>query len=123
MQIQVNTDRNVSGHEARVEKVTGIVKDGLKRFTDHLTRVEVHLSDENSHAKGGNDDHRCLMEARIPGRAPIAVTHHAANVALAAEGAVQKLARKMDNTLGRQRDLRTRAAPAPPASEPAEPNE
>ncbi len=123
MQIQVNTDRNVSGHEARVEKVTAIVKVGLGRFTDHLTRVEVHLSDENSLAKGGSDDHRCLMEARIPGRAPIAVTHHAANVALSAEGAVQKLSRKMDSVLGRQRDLRTRAAPATPTADSLEPND
>lgn len=109
MQIQINTDRNIEGHEALTEKVTGIVKKGLGHFEDHLTRVEVHVSDQNSQAKGGNEDHRCLMEARIAGRAPIAVTHHAANLVQAAEGAVQKLARKLDSTLGRLRDQRTRS--------------
>lgn len=113
MQIQVNTDRNVAGHEARVETVTGIIRNGLSHFADHLTRIEVHLSDENSQAKGGDRDHRCLMEARLAGRAPIAVTHEAANVAQSTEGAVQKLARKLDSTLGRLRDQRNRPAPAP----------
>lgn len=123
MQIQINTDRNVVGHEARVEKVTGIVNRALGRFTDHVTRIEVHLSDVNSLAKGGSDDHRCVMEARMHGRAPIAVTHNAANVAQAAEGAAQKLAKKMDSTLGRLRDQRTRATTPPSSPDPEIPSD
>lgn len=54
--------------------------------------MEVHLSDENSDKKGGNEDMRCMMEASLKGRQPIAVTDQAATVDQAADGAVDKLA-------------------------------
>lgn len=64
MQIQINTDRHIEGHEAMVAQVRGVVKSALSRHEDLITRVEVHLSDENSNKKGGNDDIRCMMEAQ-----------------------------------------------------------
>jgi hypothetical protein len=64
--------------------------------------VEVHLSDENSH-KGGADDKRCLMEARLEGRPPTAVSHRAPSVQLAIDGAAAKLARVIESTIERRR--------------------
>lgn len=75
MQIQINVDRNIEGHEALTAQVSGAVQSALSRISEHITRVEVHLSDENSNKKGGNDDMRCVMEARVEGHRPIAVTH------------------------------------------------
>ena len=49
MQIQVNTDHNIEGHEALANDVTGTVKSALSRFSDHITRVAIHLSDANWH--------------------------------------------------------------------------
>jgi hypothetical protein len=49
MQIQINTDRNIEGHETLAAQVRGVVKSALTRISDHITRVEVHLSDESSH--------------------------------------------------------------------------
>ncbi len=72
----------------------------LRRFRDHITRVEVHLSDENA-AKSGQHDNRCMMEARIEGRPPVAVTHTAASLDQAVSGATDKLARMIESTLGR----------------------
>ena len=46
MQIQVNTDHKIEGHEALAAQVRGVVKNALSRMSDHITRVEVHLSDE-----------------------------------------------------------------------------
>jgi len=66
--------------------------------------VEVHLSDENSDRKGGNDDMRCVMEARLEGRQPIAVTDQAATLDQAVRGDANKLARLIESTLGRLRD-------------------
>ena len=37
-----------------------------ERFSAHITRVEVHLGDENA-GKRGSDDKRCMMEARLEG--------------------------------------------------------
>jgi ribosome-associated translation inhibitor RaiA len=106
MQVQINTDRNIEGREALADQVRGVVENALSRFSDHITRVEVHLSDENSDKKGGNDEMRCVMEARLEGRQPIAVTHQAATLDQAVDGAADKLTKLIESTLGRLRDHR-----------------
>ena len=102
MQIQINTDHNIDGREALAAQVSGTVESALSRFSDHITRVEVHLSDENS-AKSGHNDKRCMMEARLEGRQPIAVTHEAPELDQAVDGAADKLARSIENTIGKLR--------------------
>ncbi len=104
MQIQINTDGNVEGNEALATQLSSVVESALQRFSDHITRVEVHLSDENSDKKGGNDEMRCMIEARLEGRHPIAVTHQAATLDQAGDGAADKLTRMIESTLGRLRD-------------------
>ncbi len=106
MQIQLNTDANIDGHESLATQVNSSVESALNRFSDHITRVEVQLSDENSGKKGGNDDMRCVMEARLEGRQPVAVTHQAATLDQAIDGAADKLHRLIESTLGRLRDQR-----------------
>jgi ribosome-associated translation inhibitor RaiA len=118
LQIQINTDRHIEGHEALAAQISSIVESSLSRISDSITRVEVHLSDENSAKKGGNDDIRCVMEARLEGRQPSAVTHQAATVDQAVEGAAEKLARMIESTLGQLRDQkRDRTDPPPPGAE------
>ena len=121
MQVQINTDRNIEGHEALAAQVSGVVESALSRLSDHITRVEVHLSDENSDKKGGKDKMRCMMEARIEGGQPIAVTHQAATVDQAVDGAAGKLSRMLKSTLGRLRDQKSRKTdPPPPGQKPPE---
>jgi hypothetical protein len=120
VQVQINTDHNIDGHEALNARVRGVVENALGRFSDRITRVEIHLSDENSH-KNGPDDKRCVLESRLEGRQPVAVTHRAATVDDAVQGAADKMARLIESTVGRLRDLRTRRIDPPPAgSEPEE---
>jgi ribosome-associated translation inhibitor RaiA len=117
MQIQINTDHSIEGHEALAAQVRGVVEGALSRFSDHITRVEVHLSDENS-KKNSPNDKRCMIEARLEGHQPIAVTHHAATPGQALDGAVDKLTRLIENTLERLQDQkRHRTDPSPPGSE------
>jgi len=114
VQVQINTDHNIEGREALAVHVSGVVKSALNRISDHITRVEVHLSDENGH-KSGQNDKRCVMEARLEGRQPIAVTHHAATLHQAVDGAADKLTRLVESTIERLRDQRIRAtAPRAP---------
>jgi ribosomal subunit interface protein len=101
MQIQINTDHNIEGHEALAAKVSAAVENALKRVSAHITRVEVHLSDENSNKKGGYNDMRCVMEAHLEGRPPIAVTEQATTIDEAVDGAADKLTRLIEHTLGR----------------------
>ena len=114
MQIQINTGESVEGREALLRHTESVVKDALGRFSDHVTRVEIHLSDVNG-SKAGDNDKRVLMEARIAGRQPIAVTELAGSLHQAIDGATQKLKRSLDTAFGKMADKRRIPAPAPPA--------
>ena len=100
MQVQLNTDRHIDAHDELAHQVETVLEATLGRFADQITRVEVHLSDENSQ-KGGGDDKRCLLEARLAGLEPVAVSHQAATLPQAIDGAAQNLARALERTLGR----------------------
>ena len=119
MQIQINTDHNIELHESLAAEINTVVESALSRFSDHISRLEVHLSDENSDNKVGHDDMRCMMEARLEGRQPIAVTHQAASLNQAVDSAADKLARLIENTLGRLHEQRShRTDPDPSQPEP-----
>jgi ribosome-associated translation inhibitor RaiA len=112
MQIQVNTDHTIEGHEALAARIRGVVENALSRMSDHITRVEVHLIDESG-PKSRKDNKRCMMEARLEGRQPIAVIDEAATLDLAVDGAADKLARLIEHTLGKLHDLRTHRTDSP----------
>jgi ribosome-associated translation inhibitor RaiA len=103
MQIQVNTDNHIHGREEIVALVETSVEGAIGRFRERITRVEAHLSDTNSHKTKG-DDIRCVLEARLAGHQPIAVTHQASTVELALSGAADKLERSVESTLGRLKE-------------------
>lgn len=103
MQIQTNTNESISGGEGLAALAESAVESALGRFSEQITSVHVHLSDENG-AKGGANDKRCMMEARIEGRRPVAVTDEAATIELAINGAADKLERSIESMLGRLRD-------------------
>ncbi len=101
MIIQFNTDASISGTEALAEQVRGVVRGALEHMDQHITRVEVHLSDTNSGAKSGPSDMRCALEARPAGHQPVAVSHQAATIVEAVDGAADKLKRSLESLLGR----------------------
>lgn len=100
MKIQVNTDTHIEGREALASQVNATVEHALQRFQSQITRVEVHLSDQNG-GKSGQIDKRCVMEARLEGRQPIAATDEAPTMEQAVRGAADKLSRLIDSQLGR----------------------
>jgi hypothetical protein len=109
MQIQVNTDANIKGRDDLVRQIEAEINTALSQFSDQITRVEVHLSDENA-GKPGRLDKRCLMEARPAGRQPIAVSHEGATLEEAVSGASKKLRRLLESALGRQADHKGEAS-------------
>src|SRR5690606_19189745 len=80
--------------------IENTLSEELKRFSVAITRVEVHLSDENGGKKTANDK-RCLLEARVSNHQPVVVTHHANSVSQAFDGASDKLLRALENMVGR----------------------
>jgi len=105
MHIELSTDANIQGSDDLATHVKGVVQNALSHYVAQITRVEVHLSDANAD-KGGQDDKRCMIEARVENRQPTAVTHAAATLEQAIKGAADKLKRSLDSTLGRLRDDR-----------------
>ncbi len=73
MTIQINTDNNLDVHETYQAQLKDLLSEELSRFEEHITRLEVHLSDENG-SKESEDDKKCMIEARLKGRQPIAVS-------------------------------------------------
>ncbi|CAN5355387.1 HPF/RaiA family ribosome-associated protein [soil metagenome] len=107
MQIQINTDHNIKGSEQLNLHLQQSVEASLGRFDERLTRVVIHLSDDNGDKSSG-DDKRCLMEARPAGMQPIVVTHIAGTVDDAVDGALDKMTRVLDETFAKLRDPRGR---------------
>jgi ribosome-associated translation inhibitor RaiA len=103
MKIQINTDNHITGRDALVEQAEATITGTLGHLADHITRVEVHLSDENGEKTGGRDM-RCMMEARLEGCQPIAVTDESDSLDGAITGAADKLKGALDHTLDRLTD-------------------
>lgn len=114
MQIQINTDRNIEGREALSAHIRTVVEHALTHESDHVTRVEVHVTDENG-PKSGPNAMRCVMEVRLERHQPLNVTFDAASMHQAIAGAADKLRHVVEHTLGRDRDERRhRTDPMPP---------
>lgn len=106
MQILVNSDHNIEGRQKLSDHFRDEIERTLNRFCDRITRLEVHLSDQNG-PKRGPDDKRCVMEAHIEGRhQPTSVTHHAGTLGQAVDGAAHKLRRSLASIIDRLQDHR-----------------
>ncbi|MDD2049059.1 HPF/RaiA family ribosome-associated protein [Pseudomonas putida] len=105
MQIQVNSDNHIQGNIRLEEWVRSTVESTLERFEEDLTRVEVHLRDENGD-KPGPHDKRCQMEARPKGHQPISVSHKSASLDQAVDGAALKLNHALEHFYGKLRSKR-----------------
>lgn len=103
MKIQFNTSNKIKESEQLRTSSTSTITDELSRYSENITRVEIHLSDEDGN-KVGQNDKRCSIEARIEGRQPIAVTNNANTHAEAVNGAVEKLKSSLNTIFGRQKN-------------------
>lgn len=119
MQIQVHSDNHIHGSARLAGWVSASVASKFERYDEELTRVVVHLNDENAH-KAGSADKRCQIEVRPRGRQPLSVTHKAESLEFALDGALEKLGHALEHQLGKQRDRRAgqrQAGEAPAANQ------
>ena len=121
MLTHVFSDKHIDSDKRTQDWVTATVEVTLERHLEDLTRVEVHLSDENG-GKSGPKDKRCKMEARPKGHQPILVSHDADSLTQAVEGAAEKLEHALEHLFGKLRGKRT-AALAPEGFEAKEPKQ
>ena len=121
MQINIRTDSTIERHQGLDDHVHSVVNGAVARFGEQITRIEVHLSDKNKE-KSADGDNRCMLEARVTGYQPIAVSDHAETLHQAIAGAADKLKRAIDNALGRLHDKKLHA-PVPGVPEVDEDDE
>ena len=108
MIIQITTDNNVSGNESFTEPIRDLLNKNLERFSDRVSSFQVHLGDENA-GKVGDRDKRCMIEARIDGLPPLAVTAHADNHQQAVRAGIDKIKKSLDSQFEKLRDSRREA--------------
>jgi ribosome-associated translation inhibitor RaiA len=101
MLIQVNTGSQTHGSADLTQGVQALIEDKLGRFEDRITRVEVHLNDENGPDKTGGHDKRCMIEVRMAGRQPISTTDHGATHDQALHGAASKMQSQIETIVGK----------------------
>lgn len=100
MQIQFNKENNVTVSEGLIVSSTSLISEKLSRYSQQITRVEVHFSDEDGRKEGFNDK-RCMVEARLAGMKPVAVTSQANTHEQALSGAIEKLKTSLERIIGR----------------------
>jgi ribosome-associated translation inhibitor RaiA len=102
MQVQINTDKNIDGNERLVNFYTTELKNELERFDDKITRIEVHLGDENS-GKFGLNDKKCLIEVRLANKQPLVVTDYGETIEKSFFNAIEKAKKVLDTTIEKMR--------------------
>lgn len=100
MEILINTDHNISGSAKMRSYMQADLESSFERFSDHLTRLEVKISDENA-GKEGENDKKCVLEARLRGMQPIAVTGRGNSIDQALGDASTKMKTSLDSTMGK----------------------
>ena len=100
MQVIINTDHNIPMTEDAIDVMEASVASSLGHFDSHLTRVEVHFSDESAGRSTGNDI-QCRIEARPEGRNPEFVTDNASSVDSALGGALKKMTHVLESAFGK----------------------
>lgn len=99
MQILINTDNAIEGDEQLIERIESIAREGLSRFSDRITRVDLHLSDVNGNQ--GGVDKQCVIEVRPKGLDPVVTTDQAETVDKVALSAIHKMVHLLENTFGK----------------------
>lgn len=100
MLILINTDKTINGDKNHQDFFSSQIKVELERYHSHITRIVVHLKDENGN-KDGLNDMSCMIEARLKGRQPIAVTSKENTIELAVTSSIDKIKTSIETILGR----------------------
>lgn len=102
MQIQIQVAEGQAS-DALLANVEGQIEESLAVYRDQITRVEVHLHDENG-PKSGLQDKRCVIEVRLAGHQPLAVEDRADDMYDAVRAAAGKAERAVRRKVEKQRE-------------------
>jgi len=103
MKLQFNTDNHIERTEALEQMASKKIQGDLKHYLDHITRIEVHLSDQNAD-KAGADDIQCRIEARVQGKQPVITTARDRSKEAAISEASDKMKAALRTMMGKMRN-------------------
>ncbi|RYG17378.1 MAG: HPF/RaiA family ribosome-associated protein [Chitinophagaceae bacterium] len=86
----MNTDKNLTIHAEYQAQIEEQLTGTLARFEEHISSIQVHLSDENG-SKEGQNDKKCVLEAHVNGRPAVVASTFGETYDLALTGAIAKL--------------------------------
>lgn len=107
MNIEIRTDKNIQNSDRLISYIRTELTNEFQRHSEKVTHISVHLSDENG-AKGGDEDLRCLIEARPAGLKTVVVSHKAGNIDAAVHGAIDRLKRGLEHVFEKKEHIRTK---------------
>lgn len=99
MHIEINY-RDGKSSDALDSEIRQSLRASLDRFEDRITRLEVHLGDENAQKEGPRDK-RCMIEARPKGLDPIAIEAHGEDYYMTVHDAAGKMSRALETRFGK----------------------
>lgn len=100
MEIKINTNTSIEADERMVAYLKEEIGNALSIFNDKLTRVEVHLADENG-PKADVDSIICKLEARPRGLQPVMVSSKESTMHKAVVSASSKLKSALQTKFGK----------------------
>jgi len=96
--IEVRAASSVKGSAGLDAFAEQVVTAALSRFLPRLTRIDVHLSDDNAAREGGNDK-RCQIEAHPASQQPVSASATAATLEKALTTAANHMKRLLTRRL------------------------
>ncbi|MEM7625587.1 MAG: HPF/RaiA family ribosome-associated protein [Planctomycetota bacterium] len=99
MIVQINAG-DIQSSDALRDHAQDTVEAALKHVADKVTRVEIHLRDDNA-SKSAANDKRVTMEGRIAGQQPLVVDHATDDLYKSIAEAASKLGRAINTRLQR----------------------
>lgn len=96
MKITFHTDKNSKQSEEFTADQISRIESSLERFSEIITHLDVHLSNEDVAGNGVNTK-QCKLEVQLKLRKPIAVTNNADKHETAISDALQQLTASLDD--------------------------
>ncbi len=100
MDIIINTDHSLDSSDKMISYFKEEITKELKNFSDIITRVELHITDENG-PKTNLDNIKCKIEARLKGRQPLVVSGKADKVEKAISSCTSKMKSVLNTKVGK----------------------
>ncbi len=100
MKILINSDKTIHSSASMQDNLKDILNRELTSYQTKLSRIDVHLTDQNG-VKEGVNDILCLIEAHIDGRPSTLASQQADTLELAFSAALDHLVSSLERDFGR----------------------